>query len=142
MKKRKFLAITATILTLILISSSINAFKIIPNNTQINKSNSDKTIEFVKQFSTPEIIDNEMFSNVHVKETNSFLKKTGEPILPIYLETYEFPLGTRIKNIECIPYEVKEIQISKEIIPASKPAIDYNEQNIGAVEKNKGEAMP
>ena len=137
MKKRKFLAITATILTLILISSSINAFNIIPNNVQINKSNSEKTIEFIKQFSNPEIIDNEIFLNVHVKETNSFLQKTGDPILPIYLETYEFPLGTCIKNIECITSEAKEIQISKDIIPAPKPAIDYNEKIIDKVEKNK-----
>jgi len=137
MKKRKTLAVTAIILTLILISSSINAFNITSNNTQINKSNNNKILELVKQFSTPEIKENEIFLNLHVKETNSFFKKTGEPILPIYLKTYEFPLGTHIKDIKCIISVIKEIQINKEVTPAAKPAVYYNQKDVEEVEKNK-----
>ena len=136
MKKNKFLTIAIVLVQLILISSSINAVYITSDYKEIEKSNVS-TIEVFQRFSAPEIKDNKEFLNIHLKETNSFITNTGEPILPIYLKTIEFPLGTRIKEIRCTYSEVEEIHISKKIIPASKPLPGNEKKDTTQIEENE-----
>ena len=133
MKKGKILTIAIVLVQLILISSSINAVYVTSDYNEIEKSNVS-TIEVFQSFSTPETKDNNEFLNIHLKETNSYLTKTGEPVLPIFLKTLEFPLRTRIREIRCTCSEVEEIYLSGKIMPASKPlpGIDEGVQ----VEKN------
>ena len=136
MKKGKILTIVIVLVQLILISSSINAVYITSDYKEIEKSNAN-TIEVFQRFSTPETKDNNEFLNIHLKETNSFITNTGEPILPIYLKTIEFPLGTRIKEIRCTYSEEAEIHISKKIIPASKPLPRNDKKDTIKIEKNE-----
>ncbi|MCK4416235.1 MAG: hypothetical protein KAU84_03695, partial [Thermoplasmatales archaeon] len=136
MKKGKILTIAIILVQLILISSSINAVYITSDYKEIEKPNAN-TIEVFQRFSTPETKDNNEFLNIHLKETNSFITNTGEPILPIYLKTIEFPLGTRIKEIRCTCSEVEEIHISKKIIPASKPLPRNDKKDTIQIEKNE-----
>ncbi len=136
MKKGKILTIAIVLVQLILISSSINAVYITSDYKEMEKSNAN-TIEVFQRFSTPETKDNNEFLNIHLKETNSFITNTGEPILPIYLKTIEFPLGTRIKEIRCTCSEVEEIHISKKIIPASKPLPRNDKKDTIQIEKNE-----
>ncbi len=135
MKKGKILILSAILVQLILITSSINALNINADFKYREKSDDD-TLEVFQLFSPPELKDNGEFLNIHIKETNSFISTTGEPILPIYQKTIEFPLGTRIKDITCSYSEIKEKKIPKKIIPASKPLPHAEEQNL-IIEKNE-----
>ena len=120
MKKGKTLIVAILFLQLILITSSINAINIPFDSKQIERSES-KTIAVYQQFSIPEIKDNEGFINIYSRETNSYIATSGEPVLPTYVQTLEFPRGTQIDDIECIFSDIHEIQLSKKVIPASRP---------------------
>ncbi|UCD13923.1 MAG: hypothetical protein JSW60_00460 [Thermoplasmatales archaeon] len=137
MKKGKNLTLAAILVQLILISSSINAVYITSDHIQLEKPNETTTIKLFQQFSTPEIKDNNEFLNIHVKEANSFITNNGEPVLPIFIKTLEFPLGTRIKEIRCTSSESIKIQLSKKIIPAPKPIIKNDEKEMSNLEKNE-----
>jgi hypothetical protein len=127
MKKGKTLIFAILFIQLLLITSSINAVHIPLDNTQMGKSGS-KTIEIVQQFSTPEIREHSEFITIHLKETNSFVMMNRKPILPAFLQTFEFPLGTRFKDIQCVCSDVEDLSFSKKIIPASKPVPWYQKE--------------
>ncbi len=78
--------------------------------------------EIVRNFSNPEIVDNGKYANVEVEGANSVIYRAGEPILPRWSTTIKFPFGTRIIGVECIHSAVKEIKISKKIVPTPEPA--------------------
>jgi len=98
MKKGKIFTILILLLQFALISSNISAIQIKSDFNQIEKSN--KTLEFSQNFSIPEIKTSNEFVNVHLKETNSFISNIGQPVLPTLSETFEFPMGTHIKDIK------------------------------------------
>jgi len=133
MRKRKIIVFTLFITQVLLISGIINALNISSDFDENNSSSSGEII-LSKQFSKPILKENENYLNINLKETNSYIKKSGSPILPVYTKTYEFPLGTRIKKINFIHSETIDIKILKDIIPAAKPAINYDEKSI--IEKN------
>ena len=114
MKNIKIFTIIIICVQFILITSSIGAvnFQVDIREKDISKTN---TMEIIKQFSLPSIINNDEFVNIHLKEGNFFTSITGEPILPVLIQTYEFPLGTRIKEIICTNSEVKNYDLTKRI---------------------------
>jgi len=128
MKKGKISTILILLLQFALISSNISAIQIKSDYNQMETSN--KTLEFSRQFSIPELKDIKGFVNIHLKEANSFITNIGEPVLPILLETFEFPLGTRIKDIKCTITDLGEINLLKKIIPAPKPIPKNNENKM------------
>ena len=136
MKKGKISTIFVILLTLSLISSGISAVYTKSDHKQTEIPN-NKTAEFSQQFSMPEIKDNDEFLNIRLKEANSFIKNTGEPILPIFLKTFEFPLGTHIKEINCICSKTEEMHLTKEIISASKPIPWNYGEDTTDLEKNE-----
>jgi len=123
MKNRMVLLFTLLIVQLLMISTVINAVNV--NSNSINTDDT-KIIEFDKHYSHPTISKNGNFLNVYLDEGNSYLKTPGEPILPSYLETFELPLGAKIKKIEFVHSEINEIKISNDIIPAAKTAVSYD----------------
>lgn len=130
MKKNKILTIVVTILFLQLVFiSGITAVEIQDKNIEKEQPNI-QSIEIVQHFSAPTITNSEDYVNIHVKETNSFISNVGEPILPIYLQTIEFPLGTHILDIKCTYSSVNEMQITKKIIPSQKPIIWDNKISV------------
>jgi hypothetical protein len=134
MKKGKISTILILLLQFALISSSISAIQTKSDYNQIETSN--KILEFSRQFSIPEVKTSNEFVNIHLKEANSFISNTGEPVLPILLETFEFPLGTCINDIKCTISDLDEINLPKKIIPAPKPIPKNNENKMIQTEKN------
>jgi len=134
MKKGKISTILILLLQFALISSSISAIQTKSDYNQIETSN--KILEFSRQFSIPEVKTSNEFVNIHLKEANSFISNTGEPVLPILLETFEFPLGTCINDIKCTISDLDEINLPKKIIPAPKPIPKNNENKVIQTEKN------
>jgi len=134
MKKRKISKILILVLQFALISSSISAIQIKSDYKQIDTSN--KILEFYQQFSIPEVKNSNEFVNIYLKETNSFISNTGDPVLPILLETFEFPLGTKIKDIKYTISDLEEIDLPGKIIAAPKPIPKNNWKDIIKFEKN------
>ena len=128
MKNGKILTLSIIAVQFILITSSINAFTIRSDSKEIEKINSN-SIEIFQQFSPPKLIENDNLLTIQIKETNSFLTETGNPILPIYLKTIEFPLGTRMKEITCTYSEPENLFVEKKIISQPKPQPYYIEND-------------
>jgi len=133
MKKGKTLIITILFLQLILITSSIPASHLTLAKSEIETSSST-SIDIIQQFSIPEIKKNNEFINIHLDEATSVISISGKPVLPVYSQTLEFPLGTHVKKIQCICSDVKELQLSKKIIPASKPVTWHQKEEIVQIE--------
>jgi len=108
----------------ILILSGIGAgsyIEKIESKSELNKY-SDLII-----FSEPIIKENEKeFLFVELEESNSNLITTGEPILPILIKKYVFPLGTKIKDIQVTFSDIKEYSLLKKIAPAPSPVTMIN----------------
>jgi len=54
-------------------------------------------------------------------ETNTYTDTPGEPMLPVCVKVYKFPLGTIIRNVELTYSDVKKEVLPAKIKPASQP---------------------
>ena len=124
------------LIVILLISSGISAF-VVDFKPQKNNENNIETFTISKQFSDPIIKSRTNFINIYLEESNSYIKKGGEPVIPYYREIFEFPLGTHIIDIKYFISQIKETKISKDIIPSSKPGIFYNEKSEYLMEKKE-----
>lgn len=50
-------------------------------------------------FSTPQLLDSQPYTTINIQQTNSYLMTPGQPLIPSYLETYYYPMGTTIHTI-------------------------------------------
>lgn len=122
MKNKKTLISLIFIVTLIVISGSIQA-----GNNYIGKVNfSNKTINVNCQFSSPIFKEDSNGITIHLNNLNNYRMVPGQPILPISVETIELPLGTRIIDVICTTSDVKEYIITKDVVPGLQqvPSID------------------
>ena len=88
-----------------------------------NAQSNLETITFHQDFSTPIQINNEQYVRINVEETNSFSAYDGTPMMPFYSKTYEFNIGTKIKNIEITPSKIKTMTLGKHIEPVPSKQI-------------------
>jgi len=77
-----------------------------------------ETVEFIQEFSKPIIRENEEFVEIIVEEANSYMAYEKEPMMPFLSKTYEFPLGTKLINVEITPSKIKTMAIGKQVKPA------------------------
>ena len=91
-----------------------------------------ETIEFIQNFSEPIIRENEEFVEIYVEEANSVLTYDEAPMIPFFSKTYEFPLGTKIKNVKVTPSDVKTMNVKKQVKPV--PPKQKTDGTIVAVE--------
>ena len=61
------------------------------------------------------------YVTLNFNEANTYLNSPGKPMLPVYVKTYKFPIGTKIYNVECFFSGVKKETILNKIKPAPKP---------------------
>ena len=74
-------------------------------------------------FSEPEINEQTEYAKITIDETDSFLLKQNEPMLPSYTETFKFPFGTEIKSVTCNFKNIEEKTLSKELETTPKLAV-------------------
>jgi hypothetical protein len=98
-------------------------------------SDVDSIVENIA-FSQPIIKENGRYISINVEGANSCLMETGEPILPAYSKTFEFPFGTKIVDVKCIPSGIRQRTLSKAIIPAPKP-VPINSAKIAGTDTAK-----
>ena len=54
-------------------------------------------------------------------EANTYISNPGKPMLPVFVKTYKFPIGTKIYDVEFTYSDVKKEILSGKIKPAPKP---------------------
>ncbi len=85
----------------------------------------DKEINRVKFSAQVEISKEDEYLNLNFEGTNSWLAEPGKPLLPIYVQTFEFSKNAKIKGVSCEYSTVEEKRISGVITPC--PEIQTNE---------------
>ena len=136
MNRGRKLLILIIFLQIILILPNIS-LALIENSLNKNENIKLSIFEFNKQFSKPMIIDNNGKISIKINETNSYIRIEDKPILPIFIKTYEFPLGSKIKKINYKISEKENIKIQKQILTASAPFSIINYENFNYLEENK-----
>jgi len=73
-------------------------------------------------FSHQEVLSQGDYVSVDIDNANAVLMNAGKPMLPFYAKTFTFPLGTKIKRVECeILSPIEENHLSGKIRPAPQP---------------------
>lgn len=99
----------------VLLASGVGAAVIVQDHR------SDLTIREEVAFSEPSFENQNGYLSVQINEATSSATEPGNPVLPYYTRLYTFPFGTIIKDVTCTSSSVKNIAVSKEILPAPKP---------------------
>jgi len=121
MKKIEYGKTSALGIFLIFLSLSI-APCVSANSVSDNFEPELYTIELVQDFSKPVIRENGEYAEIIVEEANSFTIYEKMPMLPRYSKTYEFPLGTKLENLEVTISEIKTMNIDKpvKLVPSNQ----------------------
>ena len=96
----------------------ISGFVLVSADSEQLKTNSKNVC-----FSQLDIKEKNDYVTISVNEADSYLIKSGMPVLPAYDETFIFPFGTKITNVNCKVLNVEEIRIEKEIEISPEPVI-------------------
>jgi hypothetical protein len=107
--------ILPAITILLLIGTTLNVIAV--------NSDDDNTIEITAtnenfMFSEATIKEKDGYLTLKIDEAESYLMNPGKPMVPVYVKTYIFPFGTKIKNVECTPVDVTSESIYGKIQPA------------------------
>lgn len=86
---------------------------------------------FTLQFSEPKTseitIQNNIYNQISMGSEYTYYV-AGQPVLPMYVRTLEFPLGTTITSIDFIPQGLQTITVPNRILPAPQ-AVTLDEEN-------------
>jgi len=116
----------------VLIISGLGAVSV-ENNKTFNLKTEEKQLIFSESITK----DESEYLTVNLKEATTSFLDAGKPSLPIVSQVYTFPFKTKINNVEVIFSEPKEIVLSKEIKPASKPImLNTESQTTNQIEKD------
>jgi len=66
----------------------------------------------------------------NIENSNSRINNPGYPLLPSLIKTYEFPLGTKINNVDVKFFGTKEYRIEGKVTVASNPITQLNREII------------
>lgn len=100
--------ITIFLVSAILIISGLGAVVVSGEKVEYNRA---KIV-----FSEPKIIEENEYVTITIEKANSYLIRQNKPLLPSYTYTFEFPFGTKIKDVVCTPKNIEQKTLSKEII--------------------------
>ena len=98
----------------ILVFSGLGAVALPGETTKV--ANNDQKFESVS-FSQPVIEDQDQYVKISIEEANAMLMEQGKPMLPIYIHTFTFQFGTKIKSVQCTARNIHQQAITKDIIP-------------------------
>ena len=76
-------------------------------------------------FSEPHIQDLDEYISVSIKEATFYSKEIGNPVLPIYVKVFTFPIGTKIKDV-IFTFSNEEKKIKHELEPRNTILLKFN----------------
>ena len=98
-----------------------------------NIKESEQSMKCVSiSFSTLETLEKDEYQLITMGNTNSWYNTPHFPMLPAYIETFTFPFGTKITNVEVTFSDVSEQILTKQVLPGSEPVILLSENNQNA----------
>ena len=112
---RKKIFLMLVICFLLASGMSATGFKTQTRTFDDNKMNVSNIITLDYDFSTPEIIENGEFQNVHLLEADINSICDGAPVLPVNLTIMMFPFGTKINNVDFEISSTETMSLSKKI---------------------------
>jgi hypothetical protein len=75
-------------------------------------------LQFTEPKTSQATIGTSTFSQISMGGIDNTLYVAGEPVLPMYVTTLEFPLGTTVASIDFIPQGIKTMTLPTKIQPA------------------------
>jgi hypothetical protein len=69
------------------------------------------------------LLDNNEFVTIEIKDANSLFIKNNYFIIPSHIETFSFPINTKIHNIEVVPEIISSHKLEKKLIIAREPIL-------------------
>jgi hypothetical protein len=103
--------------------------------TNIDKNNfvQPETVTEMLEIDTPSIRIVEVERNyieVQFVDEENYLMNPGQPMIPRVINTYELPFGATNIKIDAVPIDIKEIELTKEIVPSSAPLPQAERENM------------
>ena len=89
--------------------------------TPVEDLNEYETINIA--FSQPVFKGENDYITVTFDEVNSLLINENKPLLPTYMHTFLYPLGTKIKSVICEFDNFKSTLLDKDILPSPAKSI-------------------
>jgi hypothetical protein len=75
------------------------------------------TIKYSVDFSSPVLKDHGDFMEIGLNEANAVMTKEGNPWMPVFSKTFEFPLGTRVTSVDILPSAIQTMSVEKQVRP-------------------------
>jgi hypothetical protein len=118
----------------ILVLSGLGAAAFTSNISSNQTSQNARNISMSVQFSSqPTFEEKDGFLNVEMNGATTQLLNQNQPVLPIYVKTYEIPFGSTNIQITCTPKDTSSMKISGEIAPARIAPVDKMSQRTAYV---------
>lgn len=73
-------------------------------------------------FSEPTINDEGEYVNLEFQDTDTYLKISGNPMIPMYVKVFYLPFGVENVKIDCKPHDIYERSVPKEVVPTPQSA--------------------
>jgi hypothetical protein len=67
---------------------------------------------------SPTVSENDGFAEIHLVGATTQLYQQNQPVLPIYVKTFEIPFRSTEISVICTPNAINAMTISKDVIPA------------------------
>lgn len=125
----------------VLVLSGLGAVAITIENTSLDKP-VEKSTSITLAASPVNINDyDNTYLELGIEGTSNYLSEPGKPVIPKIVKTVELPFGVKNVQVEVTPKNINEIDIEKEIRPASPhiPLIAF-EENIN-IEAEKSDIV-
>lgn len=103
----------AIVIVGILVISGLGAVAL-PQNNEIMTQSATWSI------SDHSIVEQEQYITVSLDEATGTLMETGKPMIPVFVKSFTFPLGTKINDIS-VQFNTNEVNLDKKIQPSPQP---------------------
>jgi len=121
-KKYSSLKILSVISIGILVLGGFSTFALSTNKVTFVKKD---TIEC----SEPKLTEEAGYHSIKLAEADTYLTNPGQPVLPVIIKTYIFPIGTTISDVICQPKDIRERHMSGYVGYASDLVSRYSTDN-------------
>jgi len=99
-----------------LLTSSISTIGFIGDSKEMDESITRTTMSLTK----PLVFEENEYLRVELMEETSLLLDTGKPVIPVVSKTFNFPMGTKITQIQ-VNIETEPYPLEKKIVPSPRP---------------------
>jgi len=121
------------IVVLILFFTSINAISLGKDKKENVEICQEASFVSFSELSVEKNENNEYFS-LNVDEATTYTSETNKPVMPAYIQTFVYPRGTKIIDINFGLSDIKSIKIDGKIKPSPEPVKMISLDSIDTVE--------